>query len=305
MSGERAIQCLLFDRIFPIRPAENEDTRFPGPVPPSPRLDLDEASADSDSLEYPVCSSHRETLDRVCETYRERLNGFRLNATYYKYKGLTHTIRARNDDLFIRISHHFKSQPDRVIEAVGHILVRKLLRMRPLRREVHVCRHAEENLQQRGVASETPAGHGDSTRYFKPPKGAVYDLEMLADRLSGQFFDGDFPDVALFWSAKKVRRYWGKYYQDPPRIVINSRLDHPTVPRFVVEAVLYHEMLHHHLGIRLVEGRRRMHTRAFRQAERRYPLHAEAETFLADFQNRRRGRKKPPIAFGVLAQDQT
>ncbi|MCA9450759.1 MAG: hypothetical protein KC931_26795 [Candidatus Omnitrophica bacterium] len=92
----------------------------------------------------------------------------------------------------------------------------------------------------------------------------------------------------------KARRYWGKYFPDSPRIVINQCLDHPHVPDFVIECVLHHEYLHHHLGILTIEGRRRIHTPQFRRMEKEFERYQEAERFLQSF-----GRKVPRI-FGFL-----
>jgi len=58
---------------------------------------------------------------------------------------------------------------------------------------------------------------------------------------------------------------------------IHPVLDRPEVPLFFLESVVYHEMLHHHLGgVPDRGGRTVYHTRAFRQAEGRYPLLREA-----------------------------
>jgi hypothetical protein len=54
-------------------------------------------------------------------------------------------------------------------------------------------------------------------------------------------------------------------------------LDRPEVPRYFLESVVYHEMLHHHMGgVPDRAGRTVYHTRAFRTAEARYPHHREA-----------------------------
>ena len=270
VSPSQASQELLFENVF--EPASIEE---------SPEVPENLA----DRKEYPVRPSHWETLDRVCESYRLRLNGFHPSASYYRYQGLTHTIRARKNQLLFRISHHFESQPDRVIEAVGHILLRKLLGMRSLRSEVRICREAEE-VVQRLVVPEDPIAvdRCPAEHLYAPPAGVAHDLSILFRRLCRQFFDGNFPEIPLHWSKRNARRYWGKYYPDPPRIIVNSRLDDPRVPVYVVEAVLYHEMLHHFHGIHYKNGRRRIHTPAFRRAERRFPFHVQAEAFLEDFQ---------------------
>jgi hypothetical protein len=239
------------------------------------------SQAEHRAKEYPLHPLHREALKQVYEAYRFSGKGFRLQATYYRYSGLTHTVRARGNQLHIRISHHFERQPPQVIQAIGHVLIRKLLRLPPRKTEATLCREVEASLAK-GLADaeRLPRPASEPTRFCLPAQGKVYDLEAMAQDLSERFFEGQFPKVPVFWSAKKAKRYWGKYYPDPARIVINSRLDRPKVPRYVVEAVLYHEMLHHAIGVRTVCGRKRAHTHEFRRAERAFPHHSQADDFL-------------------------
>lgn len=237
-----------------------------------------------DPREYPLSSDHRDALNEVYESYRLPTKGFRLEANYYRYSGLTHTVRARGDRLTIRISHHFERQPQEVIKAIGNVLIRKLLRLPVRRKETSLCREAEarlaENLAIRESGRPVPP---EPSRHCRPPKGKVYDLEAIARELSERCFDGNFPTIPFYWSAKRAKRYWGKYYPDPPRIVINTKLDRAKVPRYVVEAVLHHEMLHHSIGVRMISGRKRAHTREFRAAERRFPDYSRAEAFLMNY----------------------
>ncbi|NUN95120.1 MAG: hypothetical protein HUU16_03005 [Candidatus Omnitrophica bacterium] len=237
-----------------------------------------------DPREYPLSSDHRDALNEVYELYRLPTKGFRLEANYYRYSGLTHTVRARGDRLSIRISHHFERQPQEVIKAIGNVLIRKLLRLPVRRKETSLCREAEARLAETLARREQQrAKEHEPTRHCRPPQGRVYDLEAMARELSERHFGGSFPMIPVYWSAKRAKRYWGKYYPDPPRIVINAKLDRPKVPRYVVEAVLYHEMLHHSIGVRTVCGRKRAHTREFRAAERQFPHYTSAEAFLMNY----------------------
>ena len=60
-------------------------------------------------------------------------------------------------------------------------------------------------------------------------------------------------------------------------IRIHPVLDRRDVPLYFLESVVYHEMLHHHLGgVPDRAGRTVYHSRAFREAEARYPWHREA-----------------------------
>ncbi len=252
--------------------------------PEEPKPTKHEKRAKANGKEYPVRPSHRLALERALDSYRLKLHGYQLETAYYRYTGLSHTIRIRDRKVFVRISHYFEDQPERVVEAVGHILLRKLLSMRPLKKEVELCRAAEQELEDR--VPHRPSKKVDpeeGNRHFVAGEGKVHDLHEMKARLCERYFSGQCADVPVFWTAKRVRGYWGKYFQNPTRIVINRRLDSPRVPGYVVESVLYHEILHHVLGIPVVNGRRRPHSRKFREAERRYPLFKEAELFLKEF----------------------
>ena len=46
------------------------------------------------------------------------------------------------------------------------------------------------------------------------------------------------------WSLRSWRRQFGCYDPGPNQILLNRRMDRPSVPQCAVEYVLYHEMLH-------------------------------------------------------------
>ena len=59
-------------------------------------------------------------------------------------------------------------------------------------------------------------------------------------------------------------------------IVVSKSLDDRKVPEFVVEYVVFHEMLHVLHPVRRVNGRRRIHTREFKRDERQFAYFGEA-----------------------------
>jgi hypothetical protein len=59
-------------------------------------------------------------------------------------------------------------------------------------------------------------------------------------------------------------------------IRIHPVLDAADVPRFFVEWIVYHEMLHEIHDMPVVDGRRVYHTREFREAESRFEHYADA-----------------------------
>jgi hypothetical protein len=60
-------------------------------------------------------------------------------------------------------------------------------------------------------------------------------------------------------------------------IRIHPLLDQPFVPRYVVETIVFHEMLHQLIPRQRVNGRWRVHPPAFRLQERRFPYYRQAK----------------------------
>jgi predicted metal-dependent hydrolase len=64
--------------------------------------------------------------------------------------------------------------------------------------------------------------------------------------------------------------------------MLSVTLDDPSVPAYVVDFVLYHELLHKKHGSNLVNGRRLAHSSGFRAEERQFAEYAAAEQRLKE-----------------------
>lgn len=73
---------------------------------------------------------------------------------------------------------------------------------------------------------------------------------------------------------------FGHYDFTTDEIQISPMLDTPDVPAFVVDFVMYHELLHKRFGLRWSNGRGAAHTPVFRREERRFERFNEAEAAL-------------------------
>jgi hypothetical protein len=111
--------------------------------------------------------------------------------------------------------------------------------------------------------------------------GTVHDLSAIYEDVNDRFFGGRLR-VPITWGrgvgrARRGGLTFGSYDPVLDLIRIHPVLDRPGVPRFFVESVVHHEMLHHHMGgVPDRAGRTIYHTRAFREAEARFPRHREA-----------------------------
>jgi len=131
-------------------------------------------------------------------------------------------------------------------------------------------RHIQTQLDQRGKAiyRETEA------------IGANYHLKEVFQRINYAYFDGEQPLPHLCWSPRPTRRKFGHYNPATDSIQLSRTLDHPNIPEYVVDFVMYHELLHRDLGIHLKNGRHSAHRTDFRRQEQEFAQHDQAQAFL-------------------------
>ena len=84
----------------------------------------------------------------------------------------------------------------------------------------------------------------------------------------------------LTWSGQVAKRSLGHYDPAHNTIVVSRVFDDPRVPRFAIEYLLYHEMLHLKHPVKLRGSRRCVHSAEFVEEERRFPQFEEAKRFL-------------------------
>ncbi|MEP7272227.1 MAG: SprT-like domain-containing protein, partial [Acidobacteriota bacterium] len=123
-------------------------------------------------------------------------------------------------------------------------------------------------------------------KHLSGSAGRYHDLEQLFERLNRRYFDNELLKPALSWSQRRTRRILGHHDRTHDAIVISRTLDNAEMPQFIIEYVLYHEMLHIKHPGRVISGRRIFHHAAFRADERRFQFYDEALAFLERFAER-------------------
>lgn len=111
-------------------------------------------------------------------------------------------------------------------------------------------------------------------------RGRHFDLEAVFGRVNAAYFQSHLPRPRLTWNQTLTRHKLGHYQPATDTIMVSISLDHPEVPEYVIDFVMYHEMLHKKLGILENNGRYYAHTREFRAAEQEFQQYLEAQEFL-------------------------
>jgi hypothetical protein len=201
---------------------------------------------------------------------------FRIS--FYPFTGVNTTIRLREGTAFVRLSDMLEGAPDSVTRAIAHILLAKLYR-KPIE-PVHANRY------RRHLGSEAVIRRAETVRRSRGRKnvstaqGNTYDLDEVFDHLNRQFFNGLLGRPVLTWSAHSARRQLGHYDAAHNTIVVSRVFDRPETPRYAVEYLVFHEMLHLKHPVRMRGGRRCVHSREFQQEEKMFPHLDQVKEFL-------------------------
>ncbi|MCY3018905.1 MAG: hypothetical protein NTW87_07750 [Planctomycetota bacterium] len=106
-------------------------------------------------------------------------------------------------------------------------------------------------------------------------------MEESFKRVNGEYFRSQLEEPELCWSPARARRILGSYQERSDRVIISRLFDRPEVPAFVVDYLMFHELLHKFLGIgRHDNGKRCLHGAEFKCLERRFRHFKEAQRFL-------------------------
>ena len=113
-------------------------------------------------------------------------------------------------------------------------------------------------------------------------RGARFDLSAIFDAFNREYFDGAVTARITWGKMPPLKRRrsirFGSYYAAEDLIRIHPLLDRDFVPAYFVRYIVFHEMLHAFLKVDETSpgGRRRVHTREFKQRERACPDYARA-----------------------------
>lgn len=202
-----------------------------------------------------------------------------MRVEFFPFAGLTHTARVRQDQVLIRVSDLLVDAPQCVLQALALIILAKLYR-RTVDEEHHLTYRGfilGSEIQERARTARTVRGRPPGPAV---PRGRWQDLAVNFDRLNAMYFEGGLERPRLAWSATRSRRILGRYDATHNTISISLLFDSPRIPDFVLDYVLYHEMLHVRHPSRAANCRLISHTPEFRAEERRFKDYEKATEWI-------------------------
>lgn len=201
-----------------------------------------------------------------------------IEVGFYPYIGINHTIRVRRGKVFVRLAEICREMPLNAQKALAYILVAKLLRKKvpPPAREVYSNYIKRQEIRDKAAENKKTRGR----KIISSASGAFFDLDEIFEKLNAEYFKKTLPKPVLSWSSRKTYRILGHHDSAHETIIISQSLDDRNVPEYVVEYVVFHEMLHIFHPTEHRDGRRYNHTPAFRRNERKFRYFTEAENWI-------------------------
>jgi len=131
-------------------------------------------------------------------------------------------------------------------------------------------------------------------------RGVFFDLRDSFDRVNAAYFAGTIVRPRLAWSRSFTGRKFGHYDWIMDTVMVSRTLDSGDVPEFLVDFIVYHELLHKKHGVHWVNGRGYAHTAEFYREERQFRRYQESEALLGQLA-RASGRFTAPAGSSAWA----
>ncbi len=201
-----------------------------------------------------------------------------VTARFSPFSELKHTWVRDKGGIEFKISDYLERSSDDVIESLAWYLLSRALGRK--------C-GADKTQRYLDYARSRELWTGNRERYIERsrhlalnPRGDHRDLLSAYSYVNSYYFAGKLPHLQLAWARESPRRRLGYYFDPLQLLAVNKALDSEEVPRYVLEFVIFHEMLHH---VDSASGRRRRrvhHTKHFNEQERKFTHYEDAERWL-------------------------
>ena len=204
-----------------------------------------------------------------------------IRVELFPFAGLNHTVRFHEGRLLVRVSDLFNDAPQDVMRSLALILLAKLYR-----KKVNQAHHESyrtfilrSDVQDRARLARTARGRGPRQT---AALGRCVDLDACFDCLNEEYFGGAIDKPRLSWSTKRSRHTLGRYDATHHIIFISRLFDSRTIPPYVLDYIMFHEMLHVKHRSRVHDSRVLVHTPEFKSDERKFAGYRLAKLWLKD-----------------------
>lgn len=215
------------------------------------------------------------------ETFQEQLEnhlGIKLHLKINDNRSTMLNVKWEPDCTRVSLHRMFLQAPQNIMQALACYLKGDDRKLSP-----SIKAYIEQHLQKLDYSHEL-----DLTRL--ETSGRCYDLKDIYDEINRDYFEGSLK-LHITWfgthRGSQCKRVTFGLYHDPLRLIkINRRLDNRQFPKYFVEYVVYHEMLHYVCPAFVDEtGYKHIHSKAFKERESKFKYFKEAQEWIKENQD--------------------
>ena len=192
---------------------------------------------------------------------------YRVLVSVHDNRSTMISFRRNQQQVQLRIHHMFIDAPDDIIRAIANYITRRAREAGQLL-DAYIADH---QLRIRALPHRSAQ---------LATRGRCFDLQILFDDLNRLHFQNGI-QARIGWGRHTARRLQkcirlGVYEHQTREIRVHPILDCSEVPRFFIEYIIFHEMLHQLFPYNAHVGRHVHHPHAFRRRERSFPRYIAA-----------------------------
>ena len=213
--------------------------------------------------------STKDIYYRVFRQLRPRTIPPEILIRFKPYANANCYIRSKDRQLEVSLADSLKFVPSKIAEAIAYILLCKIYRKAIPEAALEAYREYMNRRETRELLALIRRERG--RKKVDSGLGNHFDLEAIFRELNETWFEGSLPVPVIGWSRNASSRVLGHYDATHHAIVLSRFLDRPEAGLELVRYVMYHEMLHIKHPIEYEGPRRVIHSRKFKEEEKRYP----------------------------------
>ncbi len=228
----------------------------------------------SGSMKIPIQSSFITSL------FKPKEKDLEINYSKRLKKGWR--VAAKDGKRTLTVPEYLRNAPVQITEALHQWALLPHFKKERKSGDYPMIKRELEKIIRAYICHISPipkVGTVNPTLYENQTRGVKYDLKELFQSVNNQYFQNRL-EASLRWGQRHSRTSYYTTRQDPEGrtfnlITIAGVYNSEVIPRFVIEGLMYHEMLHIAIPSFIKNGRRVVHGTEFKRAEKRYEYYNE------------------------------
>lgn len=213
------------------------------------------------------------------------VSDFFVHAKFKKYAGLSSKARVRGQEFTAFVSDGFACADRSVLLGLALHLSSRVFRKRLNSELAEFVGAYKEFVSRESAGKLHDSLRRERGRNFFRAESNAHDLNAAFARVWAQYAElfAGVGKPSLSWSASASRRRMGFFDSAFNKITVSRVLDNSRVPLFVVDYIVFHELLHAKHDCLYQRGkslRRVVHSRTFKDDEKKFACYAQAVSWL-------------------------